>query len=580
MRNALSLAQRIRNRLIQPFDVALSHIYRYRHPGPLERRLISMLRPLVVMCQPNDKWNLHVLAPIWVQAANCTPLEPLPEPKSIFIYIAFRGVFTHQIVLASILAWRGHHVTIGYLPKLVSPTKPPFEDHPSAKQYLSSALNRIAAITKGRIKCVDLTDNQNATEVNEELVKNQALYDTIMTHQKERLDFNDRDVVSIFNHRIAAGRITQAAIRNHFMNNDYDISLVGNGTTFDSAQFCYVLSELGRNFNSFEKFAFRGVRCMNHGSHFLNGDDIDFIWANREKLDYTSDPYLFLFRKQALKAIEERSQNSVETWLWELQRVPDQTVDEALRVAGISPDRSFILVCPNVVFDAGYAKITNIFPSMKDWLLKTVKFLLENTNHQVVVRAHPGEGLWWGGKEPVHEFLAEHGFNPGENLVVIAGQEKVNTYRLMEQCRFGVVFSSSTGLEMAVMGKHVVTGGDVIYSKRGYTYDAESQDKYFEHLARLSAVEDLDPLDEERRTLALLFYFVYHWVAQYPYPYDKPSGIARRRPKELVQSEEMQKYLPYFDLLSMNQQEFREHAGNYLSADKILERLKSINAVQ
>lgn len=580
MARLADLARRIKARLIQPFDVVLGRIYNHRHPGVVEQRLISLFRPLVLLCQPNDKWNLHVLAPVWVQAVTCAPIKPLPPAKSLFIYVSYRGVFTHQIVLASLLAWRGHKITIGYMPKLGSVNKPPFEDHPSTKAYLHRALRDISTITGGRITCIDLSDNIIPVEVDEEKAKKQAHYDTVMTYQMERLDFDDPAVSAIYKRLVKTGMKTQEVVRSHFTQNSYDIGLVGNGTHFDSSQFCHVLGDLGVDFNAFEKFAFRGVRCMNHGGHFLNGDDIDFIWENREVLGYTAEPYLSLFKQQSLKAITERSRNSVETWLWELQRAPDQSTDDALAQAGIPTERPFILVCPNVVFDAGYGKITNVFPSMKDWLLKTVQYLLENTDTLIVVRAHPGEGLWWGGREPCHEFLAEHGLTTGDNLIVIAGQDKVNTYRLMNSCKFGVVFSSSTGLEMAAFGKHVVTGGDVVYSRKGYTYDADTQEEYFENLNKLGGTDTLAPLSEDRRTLALLFYFVYHWVAQYPYPYDKPSAIARLRPRELVQAKGMEKYVPYFDLLSMDRREFHAAINDYLGANQIHERLKSINALQ
>ena len=118
-----------------------------------------------------------------------------------------------------------------------------------------------------------------------------------------------------------------------------------------------------------EKFAFRGVRVINHGDHFLAGRDLDYIWDQREKLGYTQEPHLSRFLAKARQSIMERSQNSTTTWLWELQRAVNQTEKDALREANVPEERPFILICPNVVFDAGFGKITNIFPSMKDWLI-------------------------------------------------------------------------------------------------------------------------------------------------------------------------------------------------------------------
>jgi hypothetical protein len=71
----------------------------------------------------------------------------------------------------------------------------------------------------------------------------------------------------------------------------------------------------------------------------------------------------------------------------------------------------------------------------------------------------------------------------------------------------------------------------------------------------------------------LLFYFVYHWVAQYPYPYDKPSGIVRKPPRDLVGSADIVRYLPYLDLIAMNKEEFSQYLAEYLHTHHILERL-------
>jgi hypothetical protein len=226
----------------------------------------------------------------------------------------------------------------------------------------------------------------------------------------------------------------------------------------------------------------------------------------------------------------------------------------------------FVLVCPNVVFDAGYGKITNVFASMKEWLCGTVEFLLQNTEHLIVVRAHPGEGLWYAGKEPVNQVLADRGLRPGPRLVIIPGPAKVNTYRLMERCRFGVVFSSSVGLEMAVLGKHVAVASNVVYARRGFTHD-------YERLKALATPGSLEPPDAERRERALMFYFVYHWAAQYPYPYDKPSGIARRPPAALVRTADMTRHLAYLDLLAITKEEFARELPRYLSAERVQERI-------
>lgn len=570
------IVKKIIIRLISYLDHVLSRIYDYRHPGLLECKILTIAAPVISLCQPNDKWNLHIFIKKWLKALKCPTLYPLPESKSVFIFCAYRGVFTNHLILAILLAWRGHHITLGYLPMLQSPNKPPLKDHSSAKQYLKYALQSISFISSGKITCIDLTENIKPVDIDEDLVYSQAGYDTIMAYQKETLDYSDPEVFSLNQHMAEQGRRAQLAIRSHFLNNDYDICIIGNGTTFVGAQACRVMVEIKQPVNTTEKFFFRGVRVINHGDHFLNSDDIDLIWENRESLGYTREPFLSSFLERARESIRERSINSTDNWYWELQRAEYQTEEEAFKLAGLSAGSRFILICPNVVFDAGYGKITNIFPSMKEWLICTIQYLLTNTNHLIVVRAHPGEGLWWGGKEPIHEVLARYGISASERLVIIPGQAKVNTYRLMERCLFGIVFSSSSGLEMAVMGKHVLTASNVTYARRGFTYDPDNRADYISLLERLVKTEYLPDRDESVKKLALLFYYVYHWVAQYPYPYDKSTGISRNPPYNLLERKDMKKYLPYLDLIVMSKDEFANNIHSYLSAEKIMEKINSV----
>jgi hypothetical protein len=570
------IVKRIVNKLVWYLDLAFSRFYHARHPGPFGRGVIAALAPVVSSCLPNDKWNLHVFIPRWMSAIDAPSGPALPKSKSIFIFCVYRGVFTSHLVLATMLAWRGHKVTIGYLPKLQSPNKPPLDDHPSARPYIRFATERVAKLTRGAIVCIDLSEDMAPAQVDSEFVAKQARYDSVMAYQKESLDLSDINVRKLHDHMISIGEKAQIAISNHIRAHSYDICIVGNGTTFEGAHVCHVLKKTGHAVNGTEKFAFRGVRVINHGDHFLAGGDLDYIWQQREQLGYTQEPFLSTFLAKARQSILERSQNSTKTWLWELQRAVNQSEKEALKAANVPEDKPFILICPNVVFDAGFGKITNVFPSMKVWLIQTVKFLLDHSSDLIVVRAHPGEGLYWAGKEPVHELLAQQGLRPSERLVIIPGPAKVNTYRLMERCRFGVVFSSSTGLEMAVLGKNVVTASDIFYAGRGFTHDAGDQAEYFRQLETIVAKPALEPLDEAKQRLALLFYFVYHWVTQYPYPYDKPSNITRNPPAKLLRSD-MTPYLAYLDLLSMDEDEFRAQASRYLNAAEILRRVENAN---
>lgn len=550
--------------------LVLDRLYAVRHPGWLERRLIALAAPLVRRMTPNDRWSLGVHAPWWVRPVRSAANTPKEPRCRIFMFCAYRGQFTIDLTFVALLLSRGHHVTFAYIPKLRSPIKPPLGDDPSAVDYLKDALSTVEKASGGRVSVINLADYEDAqARPDDDFVNRQTTSDSVMRIQRESLDPNDPADVEVM------GYYRDNGIRAHRMawgylsgrRNQFDLAIVGNGTTFEGAYVCDVLRRLGTPLNTYEKFAFRNVRVINHGDDFRSFLDLDLVWNNRNELGYTGAYRSFAVQK-ARALVDARRRSSTETWAWALQRQPMQETDEALRAAGVDPSQPFVLVCTNVPYDAGYDKLCRHFPSMRAWLVHTVRILMERTDLQIVVRAHPGEAAHYGGKERSDANLAAAGFLPGERLIVIPGEVPVNTYGLMERCKFGVVFSSTTGLEMAMMRKHVVVGADVYYSGRGFTTDVKDVDEYDARLVELAGAKSGLQLAEQQADDAALFHFMLHHVMQWPYPWHKGGEAATLTPEHLVRSGTIDKYLPTIDALALPAAEFRARLAEYLSVEK------------
>jgi len=180
----------------------------------------------------------------------------------------------------------------------------------------------------------------------------------------------------------------------------------------------------------------------------------------------------------------------------------------------------FALVCPNVPFDAGYDSWLRIFPSMREWLVQTVEFLLRQDQLRVVVRAHPAEARPGYGRERIADVLKEAGIN-SSRLVLLSGDNDINTYDLIPLCKFAAVFASTTGVEIAMHGKPVIAGASVYYARCGITVPTPNREAYFARLGEIAAGE---PLDTGRNgDDAAMLYFIFHYLLQWLFPYDKPS---------------------------------------------------------
>lgn len=545
----------------------VDRFYVERHPGRLERALIRFAAPVVRRMAPNDRWSLPVHAVSWMSVVQAPPALPREQPRRILIFCLYRGQFSIDLPFAALLAWRGHHVTFAYIPKLRSPIKSPLADHPSAKEYLKSALFGVAYASGGRISVVDLTEFEDLeAPIDEPFLQRQTMSDCVMRLQRESIDASSsEDAESLAYYRdsgAAAQKMAWGFLSER--RGDFDLAIVGNGTTFEPANVCNVLRRCGIPLNTYEKFAFRNVRVMNHGDDFRSFHDLDLVWDRRIELGYTGAFRDFAAAK-ARTLVDARRRSSTATWAWALQRSPEQDTDDALRDAGVDALKPFILICTNVPYDAGYDKLCRIFPSMREWLVHTVRLLLDRTDLQVVVRAHPGESAHYGGHERSEDNLAAAGLLPGPRLIVIPGAKPTNTYGLMERCKFGVVFSSTTGLEMAMTGKRVVIGADVYYGRRGFTVDVEDKDDYDERILELACAAVEPKLSKAQADDAALFHFLLHYAMQWPYPWHKGGEAGAVTPNKLVRSGNILRYLPMIDALATPQAEFQKHLGRYLS---------------
>lgn len=545
----------------------IDRLYATRHPGMFAQAILGGLAPLVCRMPANDRWSLSVHGLWWIKSVGALLEHPAQARRRIFMFCCYRGQFTIDLTFAALLLWRGHTVTFGYIPKLRSPIKSPLADHPSAPSYLARALARAAAASRGRLAVVDLSGYEQAdAPIDEAFLERQSLSDSVMRLLRESLDRNRREDAEVLDYYSALGARAQRMAYGFLSTrrDDFDLAVIGNGTTFEPANVCHVLRRLGIPFNTYEKFAFRNVRVMNHGDDFRSFLDLDLVWRQREELGYIGAYREFAVQK-ARALVDARRRSSTDTWAWSLQCNPMQSTADALAAAGVDRDRPFVLVCTNVPYDAGYDKLCRIFPSMRAWLVHTVRLLMQKTDLQVVVRAHPGEAAHYGGKERSENNLAAAGFVPNERLRIIPGEKSVNTYGLMETCKYGIVFSSTTGLEMAMMGKRVVVGAEVYYGRRGFTVDADDRDEYDRHVLDLANARHDVALSARTEEDAAVFHFVLHYVMQWPYPWNKGGDAAALPPDRLVRSGAIQDYLQTIDALTILPDEFRARVAEFLS---------------
>lgn len=547
-------------------------LFSQRHPGVVLRAIIRGLGPLVRGLQPNDQWNLGAFVDDWVKILNVPTVEPLPPSKRIFIFGCYRGQYTQDLILALLLAWRGHRVVYGYLPKLQSPIKDPLADHPSAVGYLHSVMEGVTSLSKGRVRCVDLSAwSGRANVCDDAYLSAQLRADVVMRVRQEKFDEADPDVKLAMRHYGELGRVSQqialAYLGDH--REAIDLCLIANGASFENGQFCHVAKMLGIPVNTHEKFAFNHVRVITHGDAFFHFSDLDRIWVRRKELGFLDEPMRGYLIGKAWDLLNQRRNSSGNAWGWQYQKgMRAHTVEQLRERLGIEKDQ-FALVCPNVPFDAGYDGWLRLFPSMREWLVQTVETLLRDSQLHVVVRAHPAETRQGYGREQIAAIIEEAGIH-SSRLVLLPGNSDINTYDLMPLCKFASVFASTTGVEIAMHGKPVIAGASVYYARCGITVPMPDRATYFARLADLAAGNKVD--GRAHADDAAMLYCIFHYLLQWPFPYDKPSQITAWPLKELPAHPLIRTYIETLDVLSKEVSEYEEALPDLVTCQRIEER--------
>jgi hypothetical protein len=171
-------------------------------------------------------------------------------------------------------------------------------------------------------------------------------------------------------------------------------------------------------------------------------------------------------------------------WISFLRATGD--TDAKLAALGLDPDRPVVGMLTNVMWDAELHYPARVFPSMRDWALRTVAYFAARPELQLLIRVHPGEIAGTPlSRQPFVEELRRAFPRLPANIFVIPPESDINTYAAMSRCNAAIVYGTKTGVELAAMGLPVIVAGEAWARGKGFTEDAASVEHYVELLDRL-----------------------------------------------------------------------------------------------
>lgn len=132
-----------------------------------------------------------------------------------------------------------------------------------------------------------------------------------------------------------------------------------------------------------------------------------------------------------------------------------------------------ILMPLNSPWDSAALNIATVFKSYNEWLIETIRIVLENSNFKITVRQHPDERYWWGKTSTDFKKMIDKEFNNNERIQFVSCYDKVNSYALLEKADAVICYSSTFGIESVISNKSVCVCSNVYYSKLDFSYIAK-----------------------------------------------------------------------------------------------------------
>jgi hypothetical protein len=184
------------------------------------------------------------------------------------------------------------------------------------------------------------------------------------------------------------------------------------------------------------------------------------------------------------------------------------TPEQIMEKLGLDPQKKTGVLFSHVPWDATFFYGSCIFGDYERWLFETVKFLINHGgNMNWIIKLHPYNAFKLQREEKDEESelrLLRPLFPLPNNMVIMKADTDINTQSLFPIIDYVITVNGTVGMEFPCFGIPSVVAGTGRYDGRGFTYDNDTVEGYFEFLKKL---HEIPPLSEEQTILAKKHYY-------------------------------------------------------------------------
>ncbi len=437
-------------------------------------------------------------------------------PEKVCIFATLHYWIEQAGLVALALSGQGHQVELSYLP--YAEWDKPISSFDLRMQHLYSQQVLLpAGDVMGVVPLMDFPSYSNDSEEKvslsdyppelKQIVRQVSDYDTQYTLQVEETDTRSK----LYKLRLKRNTQAAMALYDWLASSQPDVLILPNGTILEMGVAYQIAKLLGIKTVTFE-FADQRERIWLAQDDEIMSHHTDELWRG-----LGGQP----LPEAARKAVGDLTFARKSAKLWgdfarQWQQAPARGGSEVRQALGLD-ERPVALLATNVLGDSLTLGRQRISGTMAEMIVGTIRWFLGHPEVQLVIRVHPGE-LKTHGTSMV-DVIEKNFPKLPEHIHVVRPGDETNTYDLVETTDFGIVYTTTVGLEMAMTGLPVVVTGKTHYAEKGFTFDPASWQDYESMLSNLAADPTAMRLSQKQVEQAWLYAYLFFFEFSLPFPW-------------------------------------------------------------
>ena len=454
--------------------------------------------------------RLRDALPGWVRGAERARAgSPHPglrprAPQRVLLFGMIHYWIEHTALLALALAGMGHDLTLAYMP--YAHWRKPENRFDLRRQnlYIRETLKPAESLLKIAPLYAPRTTHHALPSALSENLHSRAFRDTQYSLLTEEVETGSE----LYNLRLARDTAMARAALSYLARARPHVVIVPNGSILEFGVLYEVAKHLRIPVTTFE-FGEQNYRMWLAQNDDVMRQDTTALWQARGGIPLTAEETARIRKMFAARQGARTWQTFARQWQTAESKGAQQTR------AQLGLDHRPLAFLPTNVLGDSLTLGRQIFMGMTGWIRATIRWFGDHPQYQLVVRVHPGEQIGWG--PSTYDLLTQSFPTFPPNVRVLPASYQINSYDLVEAARVGLVYTTTLGLEMAMLGKPVIVTGQTHYRGKGFTLEPSTWEDFTRTLA--GSLESPAAYTPDPDAVALAWRYAYRFFFEYPQPF-------------------------------------------------------------